>query len=83
MFTTSPTLQSAKRRVRERVRNEGHAEAVGIDGDERQADAIDGDRALAGHLPRQSRGGTRNVNVRPLAVVAALDERAGAVDVPA
>ena len=47
MLTTSPTCKLAERRVCQRVRNQGDAEAVGLDVDERQADAIDGDRALA------------------------------------
>ncbi len=46
-------LQRPQRGDLERVRNQGHAEPIGLHIDQRQAHAIHGDRSLAGHLPRQ------------------------------
>ena len=52
-FTGSPTCSGPSVVTFERVRNQGHAESLGFHIHQRQAHAVNGDRALAGHLPRQ------------------------------
>ena len=46
-------LQAAKRGDGQRVGDQGHAEAVRLAVDDRQAHAVDGDRAFRGHLPAE------------------------------
>ncbi len=71
--------QFAERCVGQRVGNEGHTEAVGLNLDERQTDAINGDRAFVGHLPQQA-GRRLKDEMRPVIVIATLDQAAEAID---
>ena len=55
-FTLPPGCKRAERGHGQRVGDQGHAEAVGLAVDDRQAHAVDGDRAFGGHLHGQLAG---------------------------
>ena len=55
-FTLPPGCKRAERGHGQRVGDQGDAEAVGLAGDDRQAHAVDGDRAFRGHLHGQLAG---------------------------
>ncbi len=74
-------LERAERGHGQGIGNQRDAEAVGLAVDDRQAHAVDGHRALRGHLPAQP---PRQLEPeeRPLAVVLPRAERPHVVDVP-
>ena len=61
------------------MRNEGHAESIVLDIDERQADAIDRDRTFAGHLGELSRR-SAELHRTPIGVVVPGVDGADGVD---
>ena len=66
----------------EGMRYESHTKTLVVYIDQGQADAVDGDRAFAGHLTGEIVRDT-HPNGRPLGVVNALVDDADSVDVPA